>query len=98
MRVQIPCLPLVNDGVVRLDGERDDHSLLLTRRSGFESWSGHIQGNDNIYGVCGVAVSAQLVVNQKVPVRLRSDTLFVMTKELNDGSQDAPAPSADSEP
>ena len=29
------------DGAMRLDGETDDHSLLLTRRSGFESWSGH---------------------------------------------------------
>jgi hypothetical protein len=26
-------------------------------------------------GVCGVAVSARLAVNQKVAVRLRSDTL-----------------------
>jgi hypothetical protein len=29
----------------------------------------------NIDGVCGVAVSARLAVNQKVAVRLRSDTL-----------------------
>ena len=27
-----------------------------------------------IYGVCGVAVSARLAVNQKVPVQLRPDT------------------------
>jgi hypothetical protein len=59
----------------RLDGEMDHHSLLLTRHSGFESWSGHIERNDNIYGVRGVAVSARLAVNQKVTVRLRSDTL-----------------------
>ena len=27
-----------------------------------------------MYGVCGVAVTAWLAVNQKVPVRLRPDT------------------------
>jgi hypothetical protein len=36
MRVRIPCLPLCRPG-----GEMDDHTSLLTRRSRFESWSGH---------------------------------------------------------
>jgi hypothetical protein len=37
--VRIPCLPLEVVKCQRLDGETDDHSLVLTRSSGFESWS-----------------------------------------------------------
>ena len=74
MRVQIPCLPLVKGRPDRLDGEMDDHTLLLTRHSGFESWSGQFAKGD-LYGVRSVAVSARLAVNQKVAVQLRSDTL-----------------------
>jgi hypothetical protein len=36
MRVRIPCLPLH-----RPDGEEDNHTSVLTRSPGFESWSGH---------------------------------------------------------
>jgi hypothetical protein len=36
MRVRIPCLPLE-----RPDGEEENHTSVLTRSPGFESWSGH---------------------------------------------------------
>src|SRR3954447_1128260 len=36
MRVRIPCLPHP-----RPDGETEDHTSVLTRSFGFESWSGH---------------------------------------------------------
>ena len=36
VRVRIPCLPLIFP-----DGEAEDHTSVLTRSPGFESWSGH---------------------------------------------------------
>jgi hypothetical protein len=76
-------LPSARERCERLDGETDDHSLLLTRLGVFGRRGGSNPGrgilrDKTIYGVRGVAVSARLAVNQKVAVQLRSDTHLML--------------------